>query len=280
MHNHLNTASWLLQRLLCLLLRLLKPYAVLPPTLLLSALSWALILVAPFGTRRLQWTIYITLCIESEGVWVYDMVNCSHLSCLEKGRFSSIAHLPAARSCACWEDLIGGYFCILELRGSGPHSVYAYTCCPLVQLGRELHAIIKASLSSAANQKEDLLTLVWQMPAVRHHYLALSLAVFRRACHHTAHTGLGICRMYIACYADFLYAWYICQNVHDSPEQTARNTVSDDAMCLTWPSFFSTIYEVKATSTAISFSWLVIYHTNNHTFFFTQSWIQNVKYWW
>jgi len=77
------------------------------------------------------------------------MVNCSHLSCLENGRFSRIAHLPAARSRACWEDLIGGYFCILELRGSGPH-----TCCPLVQLGRELHAIIKASLSSAANQKE------------------------------------------------------------------------------------------------------------------------------
>lgn len=108
--------------------------------------------VAPFGTCRLQWAIYITLCIESEGVWVYDMVNCSHLSCLEKGRFSSIGLLPAAQPCACWEDLIGGYFCILEFRGSGPHSNSTHTCSPLVQLGRELHAIIKASLSSEANQ--------------------------------------------------------------------------------------------------------------------------------
>lgn len=121
----------------------------------------ALILVAPFGTCRLQWAIYITLCIESEGLWVYDMVNCSHLSCLEKGRFSSIAHLPAAQPCACWEDLMGGYFCILEFRGSGPHSNSTHTCSPLVQLGRELHAIIKASLSSVANQKE--LWICWHL---------------------------------------------------------------------------------------------------------------------
>lgn len=115
------------------------------------------ILVAPFGTCRLQWAIYITLCIESAAVWVYDIVNCSHLSCLEKGRFSCIAHLP----CACCEDLIGGYFCILWFRGSGPPSVSAHTCSPLVQLGRELHAIIKASLSSAANQKE--LWICWHL---------------------------------------------------------------------------------------------------------------------
>lgn len=187
----------------------------------------ALILVAPFGTGWLQWAIYITLCIESEGVWVYDTVNCSHLSCLEEGRFFSIAHLPLAHPC-----MLGGSdrWVFLHI---GVERQWSTFCLHshLLSISSAWQGVARnyQGLPELCDQSEgalDLLTLVWQIPAVHHCYLPRLLAVFR----------IAFCVqyvLYIARYADFLNALYICQNVHYSSEQTARgNTVSNDARCL------------------------------------------------
>ncbi len=163
----------------------------------------ALIILAPFGTCWLQWAIYITLCIESEGVWVYDTVNCSNLSCLEKGRFFSIAHLLLAHPCLLegsdrWVFLHIGFewqwstFCL--------HSHLLSISSAWQGVARNYQGL--PELCGQSEGALDLVTLVWQMPAVHHHYLPLLLAVFR----------IAFCVwyvLYIACYSDFLNALYI-----------------------------------------------------------------------
>lgn len=48
---------------------------------------------------------------------MYDMVNCFHLSCLEKEGFSTVAHFLTAHSYACWENLVD-VFAFWSFRGN------------------------------------------------------------------------------------------------------------------------------------------------------------------
>lgn len=138
-------------------------------------------------------------------VWVYVTVNCSNSSSLDDCRFSTL-RLAVLRGSDRWRFVhIGVWrqwstFCLrshlLSISSAWQGVARNYQGLP--------------ELCGQSEGAVDLLTLVWQMPAVRHHCLPLALAVFRKACtflwEYCMLCIISLCMIYLSKWALFTSA--------------------------------------------------------------------------